>query len=399
MLFYIRRTRPDKNGEAPIIMRITVNGLRVDAHTKKKVPPHLWSREKGRALEKNEAMRELNRYLDAVKLRIMKIHREMEIDGEFITAQSVLDRYLGKDVKNITLFELFREHNEKIRKLANIEVVESTVQKYETLLKHTEDFLWKTYRKKDIPIKDINGEFLQEYMFYFRTHLKISHNTAVKYMKNLKKIINIARSRGYIRHDPYTGLKFTLKEIHRDFLETHELQALIRKEFGSERISQVRDVFLFCCFTGLAYSDVWQLVPEHIYRDADGRYWIRKARQKTKNMCNIPLLDEALHIIEKYKDHPCRKVKGMLLPVSSNQKLNAYLKEIGEICGIRKQMTMHIARHTFATLTLANGVTLENVAKMLGHSDTKMTRHYAKILDSSIMRDMRNVQTKISAIL
>jgi len=150
---------------------------------------------------------------------------------------------------------------------------------------------------------------------------------------------------------------------------------------------------LVCRFTGLAFSDVKQLTPSHISIDNNGKKWIRKARQKTKNMCNIPLMEEPLRIIEKYKDHPDCVIKGTLLPVLSNQKMNAYIKEIGTICGFTKSLSTHTARHTFATFTLANGVSIESIAKMLGHSSTKMTRIYAKVLDSTIMKEMSRIET------
>ena len=186
-----------------------------------------------------------------------------------------------------------------------------------------------------------------------------------------------------------------MQTVERDFLEKHEIEKIYNKEFTIERLAQVRDVFLFCCFSGLAFSDVKQLTHDHISIDTNGNKWIRKQRQKTKNMCNIPLLEIPLKIIDKYKSHPRCQEKNVLLPVLCNQKMNAYIKEITDLCGINKQVSTHTARHTFATLMLANGVSIENVAKMLGHSDTKMTRHYAQILDSSIMRDMEKAQDKM----
>lgn len=166
---------------------------------------------------------------------------------------------------------------------------------------------------------------------------------------------------------------------------------MLHKEISIPRLAQVRDIFCFCCLTGLAFTDVQQLKAEHLVVDIHGKIWIRKARQKTKNMCNIPLLDEAQKILDRYKDHPYCQTHGVLLPVCSNQKMNFYLKELADICGIPKNLSTHTARHTFATLTLASGATIDNVAKMLGHANVNMTRRYAKVLDSSIMRDMEVV--------
>ena len=195
-----------------------------------------------------------------------------------------------------------------------------------------------------------------------------------------------------MKKDPFADIKFSLNPVEKDFLEKHEIEIIRQKEIGIERLALVRDIFVFCCFTGLAFSDVKQLTPEHISIDINGDKWIRKMRQKTKNMCNIPLLEVAQEILAKYENHPYCETKGVLLPVLSNQKMNTYLKELTDICNIKKTITTHVARHTFATLALANSVSIENVAKMLGHSDTKMTRHYARVMDSSIKRDMENVR-------
>ena len=216
--------------------------------------------------------------------------------------------------------------------------------------------------------------------------------------KNFGKIIRIALANSYITKNPFANIKFRLDEVERDFLEDHEIKAIMEKPIAIERLARVRDAFVFCCFTGLSFSDMKDLKQEHIVRDNNGALWIRKKRQKTKNMCNIPLLDPAKAILERYREHPECIIKGVLLPSLCNQKMNAYLKELATICGINKEISTHTGRHSFATsVALANGVSIENVAKMLGHSDTKMTRHYARILDKSIMRDMAVVNGKFSA--
>ena len=224
-----------------------------------------------------------------------------------------------------------------------------------------------------------------------KTDRRCAHNTVMKNLKNFKKIIRIAMTNGWLKNDPFREKHIHMEQVERAFLEKHEFLHVLEKQIDIPRIRQVRDIFCFCCLTGLAFTDVQQLKPEHIVKDINGMDWIRKARQKTRNMCNIPLLDAARKILERYNDNPYCQAHGVLLPVCSNQKMNAYLKELADICGIRKHLSTHCARHTFATLTLASGATIENVAKMLGHANTNMTRHYARILDSSIMRDMQSV--------
>ena len=248
-----------------------------------------------------------------------------------------------------------------------------------------------TYKKEDCYLEEVTKQFVEEFEFYLKTVRKCCHNTTTKYLANFKKIVRIALANGWMKRDPFAQIRFHLDVVEREFLEKQELKTLLNKNISVPRLAQIRDIFCFCCLTGLAFSDVKQLKSEHLVTDINGMVWIRKTRQKTKNMCNIPLLDEAKKILDRYKDHPYCQTQGVLLPVCSNQKMNMYLKELADICGIRKNLSTHCARHTFATLTLASGATIDNVAKMLGHANVNMTRHYAKVLDTSIMRDMQVV--------
>lgn len=398
ILFYIQKTRTAKDGQAPVLLRVTVNGQRVVLSVNLKVNPKNWNAVAGRSIANSHMDDELNARLDTIRLRLMQIYREMEIDREEITAQKIIDKYLGRDSKPvIMLLDIFREHNERCHKLAGNGMSPATVERYETSYKHTAEFIDSVYNKKNIPIAEVDHKFITDYEFYLRMERKCSHNTAIKYLKNFKKIIRIALAHDYISKDPFVNIRFRLEEVERDFLEDHEIKAMIDKVITIPRLAQVRDVFIFSVFTGLAFSDLKGLKTEHLVRDNNGDMWIRKTRQKTKNMCNIPLLDPARLILEKYKAHPECANKGVLLPMLCNQKYNAYLKELAAICGINKEVSAHTGRHSFATsVALANGVSIENVAKMLGHSNTNMTRHYARVLDKSIKRDMALVNSKFA---
>lgn len=392
LLFYIRRDKTNKKGEAPVFMRLTINGERADASIKRFIEPHAWNSAKGKANEKSRGGKDLNLYLDAISANILRIQRDLELDKKEVSAQIILNRYLGKEQSDRhTLMEVFRAHNEKCRALSGISLAPGTVIRYETSLRLTEAFLRTTYKKEDCYLDEITHQFVEDYDFYLRTVRRCCHNTTTKYLLNFKKIIRIALAKGWMKKAPFAQVHFHFEPVEREFLEKQELKVLLNKEITITRLSQVRDIFCFCCLTGLAFMDVQQLKPEHLVADIHGKIWIRKARQKTKNMCNIPLLDEAQKIINRYRDHPYCQTHGVLLPVCSNQKMNSYLKELADICGIRKNLSTHCARHTFATLTLASGATIDNVAKMLGHANVNMTRRYAKVLDSSIMRDMEIV--------
>ena len=392
LLFYIRRDKTNKKGEAPVFMRLTINGERADASIKRFIEPHAWNSAKGKANEKSRGGKDLNLYLDAISANILRIQRDLELDKKEVSAQIILNRYLGKEQSDRhTLMVVFRALNEKCRALSGISLAPGTVIRYETTLRLTEEFLQKSYQKEDCYLDEVTNQFIEDFEFFLKTVRRCCHNTTSKYLMNFKKIVRIALAKGWMKKDPFAHIRFHLDPVEREFLEKQELKAMLNKEITITRLAQVRDIFCFCCLTGLAFTDVQQLKPEHLVADIHGKIWIRKARQKTKNMCNIPLLDEAQKIIDRYRDHPYCQTHGVLLPVCSNQKMNSYLKELADICGIRKNLSTHCARHTFATLTLASGATIDNVAKMLGHANVNMTRRYAKVLDSSIMRDMEVV--------
>ena len=367
LLFYIRRDKTNKKGEAPVFMRLTINGERADASIKRFIEPLAWNSKKGKANEKSRGGKDLNLYLDAISANILRIQRDLELDKKEVSAQIILNRYLGKEQSDRhTLMEVFRAHNEKCRALSGISLAPGTVIRYETSLRLTEAFLRTTYKKEDCYLDEITHQFIEDYDFYLRTVRRCCHNTTTKYLLNFKKIVRIALAKGWMKKDPFAQVHFHFEPVEREFLEKQELKAMLNKEITITRLAQVRDIFCFCCLTGLAFTDVQQLKAEHLVADIHGKIWIRKARQKTKNMCNIPLLDEAQKILDRYRDHPYCQTHGVLLPVCSKQKMNSYLKELADICNIRKNLSTHTARHTYAVLQLANGTDIYTVSKMLG---------------------------------
>lgn len=393
LLYVIRKHRLLKNGEASIYLRITVNGEVADITTKRSVRPEMWDQRRECSLGKLHRDKELNHYLETIKTRLYQIHREFEIDGKRITAKALRDSFYGKDEDSKTLGDVYREHNKKCRALIGIDYSRSTVEKFDTSLSHLIEYIQYQYGKDDILLSELNCQFVTDFDFYLKTVRKCQNNSSIKHLKNLKKVVRIALANDWIKKDPFFGIQFKHEETHVEFLTQEELERIMNKEFELPRLELVRDIFVFCSFTALAFIDVKNLTLDHLMKDNNGALWIRKPRQKTGNMSNIPVLSVTKKLIDKYKDHPECIKKGVLLPVLSNQKLNSYLKEIADLCGIKKKLTTHVARHTAATIVfLANNVSMENVAKILGHSSTKMTQHYAKVLDSSIMRDMSTVE-------
>lgn len=399
VLFFLKKTKLLKNGEASVCMRITVNGTRVENNIRKSIDPALWSQAKETARGKSRRACDLNTYIEEARIKLYQIFCELEQQNRPITAHLLQELFFGpeKPEEVRTLLGTMQEHNDQCRALVGTDYALITVRRYESCRRYLAELIRQRYGKEDLPLTEVNGELVRAFAFYLKTEKGCQQNTVIRYMKCLKKITNLARANDWMAKDPFLGIRFHEKEVVREFLTMDELQTIYRKEFPLERLALVRDVFIFAAFTGLAFIDVQQLAPEHIVRDNNGNLWIRKPRQKTKNMCNIPLLDIPQEILRKYADHPTCRKKGVLLPVPCNQKMNSYLKEIADICMIRKNLTTHCARHSYATsVCLANGVSLENVAKMLGHSNIKMTQHYARVLDSSILRDMMQVERAIS---
>jgi site-specific recombinase XerD len=301
---------------------------------------------------------------------------------------------MGIDNNSKTLLGIFQEHNDKCKGLLNIDFAPGTVERYITCRKHVEEFIKLKYKKNDLFLNEITPMFISDFEYYLKTTRKCCHNSTVKYIKNLKKIIRIALANGWMMSDPFANIKYHLDDVDLAYLTEEELNIMMKREFKIERLQQVKDAYLFCCFTGLAFIDVKNLIYADI-EDRDGKLWIKKKRQKTKNWCNVPLLTPAINLMNKYKSHPECVKNGLVLPVLSNQKMNAYLKEIADLCEIQKNLSTHTARHTFATtVTLANQVSMEVVSKMLGHSSIDMTKKYARVVDDLINRDMTKIYDK-----
>ncbi len=395
ILFYLKRAKVNAQGLVPIFQRITINRQRLDNSTGKFIDPEKWHSEMSKMKGTSEEARSLNGHLDQLKSKILNIEKNLIKKDIPITFETFKNELTGKKERERMLIPIFQEHNRKIKELVGQQYAAGTLERYETSLKHSKDFIFWKYNITDLNIEKIDHSFITEYEFYLRSERKCANNTAVKYIKNFHKIINQCLANGWLNKDPFANYKAKVKEVVREFLSEAEIEEMVNKEFVSERLELVRDIFVFSCFTGLAYIDVKQLTPDNISLGIDGDKWIFQTRQKTHTPSKIPLLPMAQEIIDKYAEYPVCKNEKRLLPILSNQKMNAYLKEIADVCGIKKDLTFHIARHTFATtITLSNGVPIETVSKMLGHTNLKTTQHYAKILDKKISNDMMILKEK-----
>lgn len=397
ILFYSRASKKTTDNLVPIYMRVTINGGRFETSTQRYVETTKWSTTAGKMKGNTEEARSLNTYLDILKNKVYVHQKEIIQAGEPLTIDIFKEKWLGITEKPRMLLEIFRQHNSQIGQLVGREFAKSTLSKYSTALEHINTFIKWKYNTADVDIKKLSYEFITDFEFWLKSVKNCNHNSAIKYIGNFRKIVNYCLKSGWLVKDPFFGFKMAKKEVVREFLTEDELATMAGKKFEVDRLSQVRDIFLFSCYTGLAYVDVHKLRRSQIAKGVDGDQWIFTSRQKTDTPSRIPLLSAAKDIIVKYSAHPKCINEDRLLPVLSNQKMNAYLKEIADMCKIHKQLTFHIARHTFATtVTLSNGVPIESVSKMLGHRSIKITQHYAKILDVKVGADMGALKKKLA---
>ncbi|MDI3321967.1 site-specific integrase [Pinibacter soli] len=398
LLFFLRKSRSHQTGsESLIYVKITVDGESCELSTKRKCSSDKWIAQAGRMEGRTEAAKEINSYLDSFQQKIYRIKKQMMDRDDEITAEIIKQKLLGIDVNKNKhmLIEIFKDHNKQVLELIGKQYSKATFIRYETTLRHTQAFLEYKYQKEDLDITKLDYQMVCDFEHWFKVVRNCDHNTTIKYISNFRKIINRCIKYGWLKQDPFFGFSMRKMEVQRVPLTEKELNAIIQLDFSIPRLQLVKDIFVFCCFTGLAYIDVKELKRSSIVMGNDDKLWIMSNRHKTKTATRIPILPVAKNILEKYAyNNECMK-KDAALPTFSNQKMNNYLKEIADACGIKKTLTFHIARHTFATtVTLSNGVPIETVSKMLGHKDLKTTQIYAKILDHKIGNDMAHLFEK-----
>ena len=392
--FYVRKDRVDYKETVPVFMRITVSGQRANIALNRRISLNKWKY--GNVIGSTAEAKEIRSQMNSYASRAKSIRNDLLDRGEIVSAKIVKDVFLGNDSRNKSLVEVFEFHNKRIESLLGKSYSKSTLVRYKTTLSHVKDFMTKYYKRDDVLLKELNFEFISRFEDYLRVDRQCNHNSTVKYIKNLRKIINMAVDYEYLLRDPFAKYRAKIKPVEREYLSADELKIILNKEFKVTRLDQVRDVFMFCCYTGLAFVDVEKLKRENIVKGNDGELWIKTFRQKTDTKSMVPLLPVSHSILEKY--NYAEKQNGeKILPVPTNQKMNAYLKEIADLCEINKNLTSHLGRHTFATtVTLSNNVPIETVSAMLGHKSLRTTQIYAKVLEDKVSRDMAQLRNAMS---
>ncbi len=399
ILFWLNKLRVNKNNEMPIYMRVTVNGARVEISLQRFVEEKIWDPKAQRLIGKGVLQNTTNQFLDLTKGQVQTIYNQLLSGNQKITSKIIKEKLTGKEpTPNYkTILECFDFHNLKMKEKVAVNLISpKTHLRFQITKNKVEAFIKHQYKVNDKPLPELRLAFVTEFEHYLLTIDKLQSNTAHKYIKNLKKIMNMAVGLDWIPSNPFNMFKCSYTSPNREILTKEELEVLRLKKINIPRLAEVRDVFIFCCYTGFAYTDVYQFEGNALTIGIDGEYWLATNRQKTGTRESVPLLSIPLSIIEKYKDHPYCVSNNKLLPINSNQRYNAYLKELATICKIKKTLTTHIARHTFATtVTLANGVPIETVSSMLGHNNIRTTQIYAKVIEQKVSEDMKLLRSKL----
>ena len=385
-------------GECPVYARVTINGTRCELATQRTLPPEKWNTKSGKVVGNSAEIKSLNEHLQMFRNSIYEYYREMQTLRMPVNTTSLRNLMTGHTESVKTIGEIFISHNEKMKSRIGQEYALATYKRFETTLKHIQEFLNYRFKQKDIAVSEIDLKMLIDFEYYLKNTKKCNHNSALKYVKLFKKIVRVALAEGFIVRDPFMNYRAKFQPVERDYLNEEELNRLEDREFKSERLELVRDLFVFSCYTALSYIDLVTLTKDQLEKDSKGRTWIHMFRTKTNVRTQLRLFPKAIEILKKYKDHPVSANKGTLLPSMSNQKLNAYLKEIAALCEIKKHLTFHSARHTFATtVTLERGVPIETVSSMMSHKNIRTTQIYAKINKSKIESDLDALEKKMMA--
>lgn len=397
ILFWILKSRSNSTGEAPIMVRISYLGKRVNLRIGIHAHPDLWDSRKQKLKGTNDLAKQLNAQIYSHKLKILRAYEALLKQNKPFTVHTISDWYNSKHIVTKGILEVFEEHNEKLKFKIGVQFTIATLKKYKTCKGKLERFIMHQYKRKDLPLNEFTRKTVAEFDFYLRKENKIQHNTLLKNMQFLKKILKYCRINEYITHDPFDSYVFKFKETFREVLTMKEIQLLIKHKASTQRLEAVKDVFLFQCFTGLAHADVFKLSKEHIKTGVDNQPWIHIHRTKTNDLTQVPILPVAETILKKYSGDVTCISKGKLLPVICNQPMNRALKDLCIEVGINKRIGTHCGRHSFATtVLLGHGLRIEIISKLLAHRDLKTTLIYAKLNTQVVSDELNKIKNVIS---
>lgn len=401
VVFYLKKDKTNSNGDCAIYCRLRVNSTQTTMFTKYWVNPDRWKQSKHLSITRNSMERSLKGELLSIGGQFQSLYRSNEQKGLILSASTLKDMYEGKEFhseREFTLLDLFELHFKSFEDKVKVgQRSKQSLTKYHTVNKHLKSFLKEKMRADDFNLSHLSFDFIEKFDNYLRSTAQCCNNTTVKYIQFLRSVINTGIKHDKLQKDPFSKYDGKLQEVKTNFLTMEQIKRIAEKQFVSERLSMVRDTFLLSVYTGLAPVDVSKLTWANLEKDDNGQLWLRTSRTKTKTPVNVPVLPPVMKIVERYKAHPRCLHTGQLVPYSSNQTLNQYLKEIGDACQIPFDLHFYVARHSFATsVTLQNGVSMESVSKMLGHRRITQTQTYARILNEKVGKEMSELAKVLS---
>lgn len=397
ILFWLCTQKTDSSSKAPIYCRITIDGKRTQFSTGIKIESAKWSSASSKATGTTQEAKNLNEDLETIKGNLRRIYNQLQATHSQVTGDMVKNAYTGKDQERKTIIDIFTLFNALLyEKVKQQKAAKKTWQRFEGIKKNIISYLKKEYSLQDKPLRELKQSFGEEFFHFLLLHQKLKENTAMHYIKKVKQVLGFAVRKGWLDKNPIIDIKCTYKPPSREILSMAELNTLYATEMPNERLEEVKDVYLFSCYTGYAYKEVRNLAPKNITLGMDGNKWVSIQREKTDAAEMLPLLPLPLELIEKYREHPYCVANNKLFPVRSNQKYNQNLKQVAKVAGINKNLTTHTARHTFATtVTLENDVPLETVSKLLGHRSIRTTQIYAKVTVKKLSNNMQLLKDKL----
>lgn len=397
VVFFCKKTKISKKGKAPIYARITTSGQKTEVYTQCQIEPERWNQRLERSLYKDEVDQQINSIIASYRANILAAYDRLIRENKEPTCFAIKQQ-LGSASGSRMLLAEFSKYCDKRQKEVGIRITQLTANKYHRLLRYLKEYTRQQYQQNDLPLDRVTYEYIDSLNTFMQTAHQCRNNGAVNLLCCLKNFILYAIRNEWLEKNPFQYYKMKVDKTNVKVpLTKEELDTLLKKEMPNDRLDRIRDVFCFCALTGLAFTDADHLRTEHITTDENGTRWIHKPREKTAVMSRVPLLPQALQLLQKYAEDETCKSRGKLLPVPSNSKMNAYLKELAGICNIPKNLTTHCARHTFATLAIEYGMPIDVIAKILGHINTNMTRRYAKISEANISREMQKIGKVLTA--
>ncbi|WP_312285553.1 site-specific integrase [Chryseobacterium gleum] len=398
LLFYQKKNEPKKNGNVPVMGRITIDGTPKSFSTKLDINPNNWDLKHGRVLGKSAQALSTNLKLDNIRVRINKIYDDMLKDEGFATAQKVKLSFLGVGVMDDAILKVFKDQNEDFERMVSKgKRSQNTYNKYKTVYNHLSEFIRERYHREDMAFRELTSDFIREFDFFLRIDKECTHNTVWVYTMPVIALAELAIKKGLIRQNPFEDYEISMEETDRSYLLKEDVEKLMLLKPSKPKYELVKDLFIFSCFTGLSYIDIQKLKWSNIQSFFDGHQWIISRRKKSDVASNVRLLEIPKRIIEKYRGVTRNEY---VFPVPSNATCNSHVKKLIEDAEIitEQKVTFHTARHTFATMFLTEGVPLESLSKMMGHKNISTTQIYAKITSQKISKDMDLVSHKFAGM-